>query len=139
MSDQRDLLSPLGLSRAQLELLSRLADEVRECSVIELQERVREHVAQAFLAQARHAFVNTRFAKAIADQLDAVVLDWQAFTPIGQYWMRGAMQYFVHSDDGEPDFASVIGFEDDSEVLNACLQFVGRHEWQLNPEDFDDV
>lgn len=134
-----DSIQPLGLSRSQLVQLRRLADEVLECSILELQQRSREHVEQAGLAQARNSYVNASFAKAIADLVDAIVRDWDTWHPDAQYWLRGAIQYFVFSDDGEPDFASVIGFEDDAEVLNACLRLVNRHDWQLKPEDFDNV
>jgi uncharacterized membrane protein YkvA (DUF1232 family) len=139
MRGQPDSLQPHGLSRSQLIQLGRLADEVLQCSILELQQRSRGHVEQALLAQARNSYVNASFAKAIADLVDSIVRDWDTWPPDAQYWLRGAIQYFVFSDDGEPDFASVIGFEDDAEVLNSCLRLIGRPDWQLKPEDFDNV
>ena len=56
-----------------------------------------------------------------------------------QYWLRGAVGYFVSSNDEEPDFDSPIGIEDDVEILNACLQFAELDSLCLRVEDFDDV
>ena len=39
-------------------------------------------------------------------------------------------------DSGE---LSPIGFEDDNEVLNACLRLAGRDDLCLKPEDYDDA
>ena len=55
-----------------------------------------------------------------------------------QFWLRAAIYYFAHDDD-EPDFSSPIGFEDDAEVLNACLRLAGRDDLCLKPEDYDDA
>lgn len=42
-------------------------------------------------------------------------------------------------NDDEPDFTSPIGFEDDTEVLNACLRLAQLGALCLHPEDYDDV
>jgi hypothetical protein len=47
--------------------------------------------------------------------------------------------YYANADDAEADLTSPIGFEDDVEVLNACLRFARLDELCLNPEDYDDV
>lgn len=38
-----------------------------------------------------------------------------------------AVLYFITVADGEPDFESILGFEDDARVLNAILEGLGRH------------
>lgn len=55
----------------------------------------------------------------------------------GRAWLAGAILYFAQSNDGEPDLTSPIGFEDDTEVLNACLRFAHLEALCLNPEDYD--
>jgi uncharacterized membrane protein YkvA (DUF1232 family) len=51
-------------------------------------------------------------------------------------WLKGAMLYFVEVDDGDHDFDSPIGFNDDVDVLNACLSMAGLDDLYLNPENF---
>ena len=41
------------------------------------------------------------------------------------------------SEDDESDHLSPIGFEDDAEVLNACLRFANLPELCLKTEDYD--
>jgi hypothetical protein len=47
--------------------------------------------------------------------------------------------YFASCDDDEPDLSSPIGFEDDTEILNACLRFASLDDLCLKVEDYDSV
>lgn len=42
--------------------------------------------------------------------------------------ISAAVLYLVNDDDGEPDFDSLIGLEDDAEVMQAVARFVGLDE-----------
>lgn len=44
-------------------------------------------------------------------------------------WCQAAIRYFVIEQDGEEDFSSVTGFDDDAEVMNAVLRRIGRTDW----------
>ena len=140
MNDQREFFpTPKGLTKAQLNQLCGLADTVQECSLSELQRRTEEHVERARQAHAKNPFINARFAEAIGGRICESIKEWDGLTTDAQYWFRGAIEYFVHSCDGEPDFGSVIGFDDDAEVFNACLRLAGKHDWCLKPEDYDNA
>jgi len=43
--------------------------------------------------------------------------------------IQAAVRYLIIEDDAESDTDSVIGLDDDTEVLNAVLKFVGHAEW----------
>jgi uncharacterized membrane protein YkvA (DUF1232 family) len=58
---------------------------------------------------------------------------------MAQPWLAGAVHYFTSGSDCEPDFTSPIGFEDDVEVLNACLRLAGLSHLSLKPEEYDEV
>ena len=138
MTEQREFFpTPKGLKKVQLEQLGGLAEAVQQSSLSELQHQAEEHVERARQAHAKNPFINARFAEAIGSRIGETIQEWDGLPAAAQYWFRGAIQYFVHSCDGEPDFASVIGFDDDAEVLNACLRLAGKHDWCLKPEDFD--
>ncbi|OIP42621.1 MAG: hypothetical protein AUK47_03910 [Deltaproteobacteria bacterium CG2_30_63_29] len=42
--------------------------------------------------------------------------------------ISAAILYLVDDDDGEPDFESLIGLDDDAEVMQAVARFVGLDE-----------
>lgn len=139
MGEQTGLFpTPDGLSRGQAERLARLAD-VETASVADLLDQVETHADDARRAHAGSRLVNVRFAEAIRDAFRCVAGDWDRIPVQGRYWLLGAMRYFVSCDDDEPDFQSAIGFEDDAEVLNACLRMSGRPDLCLTAEDYDDA
>jgi uncharacterized membrane protein YkvA (DUF1232 family) len=87
----------------------------------------------------RNRIINLHLATAIVEVIERVVGDWDSLPANARSWMAGAMHYFSKSNDDEPDFSSPIGFEDDAEVLNACLRFAKLDDLCLNVEDYDDA
>ena len=63
---------------------------------------------------------------AIFDAVQSVMTEWDRLDESLRYWWRGMIVYFCSDDDELNDFRSPIGFEDDAEVLNACLILAGR-------------
>ena len=41
------------------------------------------------------------------------------------------MRYFLREDDGDADLDSVLGFDDDAEVMNAVVTHLGHGEWLI--------
>ena len=140
MDEQQGLfLTPIGLSQPQLQRLEVLGAQAAECLVEELLGQVESHAEEAQRAHASSRLVNVRLAEAIRDTYRKIVSEWDALPAQSHSWFRGAMQYFISCNDDEPDFQSAIGFEDDCEVLNACLRMVGRDEQCVRVEDYDDA
>ena len=135
------------LSRRQLDVLTRYADAARNATLTDLLRETDDHVADARLAHKDNPLVNVPLAEALAGVIRRLVDDWETgrFEPEASlrydvgYWLRGALRYFSHSDDEEPDLSSPLGFEDDAEVLNACLRLAGLDDWCIHPEDYDDA
>ena len=138
MSDQFEL-HPVGLTQAQFEQLSEYTDEASKSMPGQLLEESRQHLEQAMLAHKNNRMVNVRLATAIVGAIENAVSDWDLLSSNHQSWLASAVRYFSSSDDDEPDFDSPIGFEDDVEVLNACLRFAGLDDHCLNSEDYDDA
>ena len=74
-----------------------------------------------------------------AGVFEEVYLLWNGIPEAYAYWLKGAMLYFSSGNDDEPDFSSPIGFEDDTEVLNACLRYANLSHLCLKVENYDDV
>lgn len=45
--------------------------------------------------------------------------------------VQAAVRYFVLQEDAESDLDSVLGLDDDVEVLNAVLKHLGRDDWLI--------
>ncbi len=127
------------LSRQELDTLRRLADQARDVSPADLVSDAVEHVADARRAGEDDPLVNVALAEALGGTIQRLVNAWDTLQDDTEYWLRGAIRYFCHTDDEEPDFSSPLGFEDDTEVLNACLRLAGLDDWCINPQDYDDA
>ena len=48
-----------------------------------------------------------------------------------QVALKSAMYYFALDDDGNPDFATFDGLDDDILVANVCFQYAGRNDLSI--------
>lgn len=138
MSDQPGLM-PAGISKKQFTALVEYASKAESMDADGLLQRVKRHLDESRSAHARNRIVNLRLAMAIAEVAEQLLSDWGSMTTEHRNWLGGAILYFADSRDNEHDFSSAIGFEDDAEVLNACLKHAGRASMCLVIEDFDDA
>lgn len=106
----------------------------------ELLIQVERHVEEVRRAYETNRMVNIRLAEAICHCLRTAVDQWEQLPVEAHPWFRASMVYFVRcNEDDESDFTSPIGFEDDTEIINACLRMAGRDDLCLCPEDYDDI
>lgn len=132
-------LYPTGLPRL---LSQRLSDSLSQAEAIPLPQLLfaaQLHLREVEAAHRRNRLINLRLATAIYQTFLRVAEEWAAIPTQAQPWLAGAIFYFTQSNDDEPDFHSAIGFEDDVEVLNACLRFAQLENLCINPEDYDHV
>lgn len=130
---------PEGLSKSEFESLSRCAAQVADVSILDLLHEAEAHVQNARRAAEKNCMVNVAMAEGLLAVIRRLVADWSRIPPHAEQWCKGMIRYFTLSDDDEDDFSSPIGFDDDAEVINACLRLAGRSDLCINPEDFDDV
>jgi len=132
-------LFPEGLTQKEFDLLTKCSSEAADVSLSDLIENAEVHLEKVKDAHQQNVFVNYRLAKAIFNCFRTVIEHWNTLPNFSYPWLRGMMRYFFLSSDLESDFSSPIGFEDDAEIVNACLRLAGREDLCINPEDFDDV
>lgn len=136
MAEQFDLY-PTGLTRFQFARLTELTEQASEKSITQLQADICQHLDQAAAAHASNRIVNLRLATAISETMNRLIQRWDELPANARNWLAGAFLYFAKCNDDEPDFSSPIGFEDDAEVLNACLRYAKLNEMCLRVEDYD--
>ena len=100
-----------------------------------LLSEAREHLEQAHQAHARNGVVNVRIAEAIYNVFEVIVADWDNIPFQAQTWCKGMISYFSLKDDDEDDFNSLIGFDDDVEVVNSCLVIARREDLSIKLGD----
>lgn len=132
-------LYPAGLTRKQFNQLMALTKNSTLCAPDELLAAAERHLQEAIVAHQRNRLINLRLATAIYGTIQTVISNWDELSAETRPWVAAAILYFSHSNDDEPDLLSSIGFEDDAEILNACLKFAQRADLCIAPEDYDDV
>ena len=132
-------LFPEGLTEKEFSLLTRCSNEVSGLSPMELLNLAEEHLEKVRWAHSKNIFINFKLAKEIFNTFRVVTTQWGNLPKHCYPWLRGMMRYFTLSTDLESDFTSPIGFDDDVDIMNACLKLAGCEDLCLNPEDFDDV
>jgi len=130
---------PSGLTRRLSRRLAEYTNSANGQAPADLLRQAENHLEAVRTAHRRNAMINVRLAEAICGAIRRLVADWDGLPAASHSWLRAAIYYFAHCSDDQPDFTSPIGFEDDAEVLNACVRLAGRDDLCLNTEDYDDV
>ena len=98
----------------------------------ELRAAVQAHVARARVEAAASGFVDLELAEGLGTALLSL-LDRTVATddPEAQRLAQAAVAYFALVDDGEDDFASLTGFDDDVAVFNAVAEALGHGDLRV--------
>lgn len=97
----------------------------------ELSANVHRYRTTITKAATRNEFIDITLAYAIADRLTLLLDRYEDLPPDHQSVVSAAVAYFVLPQDAEDDLDSVLGFEDDAMVLNACLDYIGAPDLKI--------
>ena len=132
-------LFPKGLMNHEFEILMKCSKNVDRFSIDEMKEKTDQYFISIEKAYENNSIVNVNLAAAIVSSIHAVCLDWETIPETAKPWCKGMIQYFIETNDDENDLESPIGFDDDADVLNACLKFANRPDLCVDPEEYDDL
>lgn len=90
-----------------------------------LRAGVTAHLAHARRVAAADPFVDIARAEQVAAACLALLDAWPTLDDDARSWVAAACLYFADSDDDEDDFASILGFDDDAEVVNHVAARLG--------------
>ncbi len=136
LGDERELM-PSGLTRSEFAVLNEYAFRADSVTVEQLRKKVDRHLEQTQTAHSRNRLVNLRLATALTTISHQILEQWETIAESSRSWLGGAILYFAESNDEEPDFTSALGFEDDANIMNACLRYAGLQDLCINTEDYD--
>ncbi len=126
---------PEGLSPTEMRDLDECVARAEALPVEALLAQAREHVVQTQTAYKRYPLLDLALAEALLGRIETVVKEWESVPPFARCWCKGMIMYFSSANKEEDDHKSPIGFDDDAEVINACLRVAGRDDLCINPED----
>ncbi len=122
--DLEDLLNPDEQRRFRRLCIETSPEELGELgAVIEL------HVEQVAANAGPATDVDT--ARLIGRSLCRLLGSGADFDADQRAQIRGAIEYFVMTDDASSDLDDVLGFDDDARVLNAMLSRIGHQTYAV--------
>ena len=99
----------------------------------DLRRAVSAHVERIRSALTTNEFLDVATAERIANVLTGLLDDYACQTELRRTLIVGAARYFVQARDAEPDLASLLGLDDDVQVLNFVLDSIGRADLKVEP------
>jgi hypothetical protein len=122
--DLEDLLNPDEQRQFRRLCLETSAEELAElASVIDL------HVEQVEANAGPATDIDA--ARLIGDSLGRLLRSGLDFGDGERAQIRGAIEYFVMTEDASSDLEDVLGFDDDARVVNAMLGRIGHPEFAV--------
>jgi len=86
---------------------------------------VQAHLDEVLVAGRTDPFVDQGRAGQVANACFALLELHEQASEAHRDWIQAACLYFAECDDGEDDLGSIVGFEDDAEVLNHVIEALG--------------
>ncbi len=119
-----------GIPEASMELWTKLLKEAVR-PVHELVKEVKSYQqAIAQRSSVRNANVDPTLGNALVDASMKLLTTLKDDTPSERRLaIQAAVRYFVIEDDADSDLDSILGLDDDAEVLNAVLKHLGHDDW----------
>ncbi|MBK6606657.1 MAG: hypothetical protein IPG24_14520 [Leptospiraceae bacterium] len=128
---------PSNLNQKEFEILQKLSNEYAKTPILELTNRTKKYTKELEEIAKTNGLLNLKLAQRINDTILKVEKLWSELALDSQYWLKGAIAYYFLTEDEEDDISSAIGFDDDAEVLNACLRLAELNQFIIRIEDFD--
>ncbi len=97
----------------------------------DLRRAVLAHVERIRSALTTNEFLDVATADRIGNVLTGLLDNYARQSEAHRALIVGAARYFVETHDTEPDLTSLLGFDDDVQVLNHVLDTIGRADLKV--------
>jgi hypothetical protein len=118
--------------------LAKLRELTRPTSIgdlRQLQADIETHLDVLDGQRHRNEFIDVELARDVAKALVALTADADRLTDGQRALLRGAIDYFLLTDDADDDLTSPIGLEDDARVVNHVCDQLGRTDVTVDVPD----
>jgi uncharacterized membrane protein YkvA (DUF1232 family) len=118
---------PPGLHSALIDL----AEGYQLIDRQDLKDSIHRHLNDMEVALRYNEFIDINTARKIAQTFDILMDELDQFGESDQAYIIGAARYFIREQDTVPDTKSILGLDDDVQVLNYVLDRVGLSEMKV--------
>jgi len=125
-----------GIPQETMALFHQCVVDAEGMDPTDLLANARTHMQTIRAACGDNALLCVDLAEAIHERIETVMDQWQALPGSTRRFFAGMVLYFSTDLDDEPDLSSPIGFEDDAELLNACLRMAEMDDLLIDLEGF---
>lgn len=87
-----------------------------------------KHVKEAEKAFQNNPVVDYETAQKLSSAFASLKDVWGEISEDGQKCLKAAMYYYALDEDDEPDLESMLGFDDDVAIANACIRAAGKED-----------
>lgn len=107
-----------------------LSEDLRNTD--QLRRDVEEYLERVADERERFEFLNMGLAEAIAGRYLDLLDEVEGESAEVRRIVQAGLLYFVEPDDADDDFSSIIGFDDDRDVLNAIAEVLDHPDLTLD-------
>ena len=107
-------------------------EENRSDNSVLLSNKVDEHLSFAKESLSANEFIDIKAAESLAKVSHYLINKLNGFSKEHMQLAVAAIYYFIESDDEEHDFDSILGFDDDIEVMNKILDYIGHSHKKIS-------
>ena len=112
-----------NLNEKYYKTFTQLISESKRYKAKYLFEACSQHADHALEKSKESPIIDFESAEKLAAVFKTLEEKWPTLNEKIQDNFKAAMYYFAISEDEEDDFTSFTGFDDDVEILNACLKY----------------
>ncbi|MEA3337417.1 MAG: hypothetical protein U9R25_16075 [Chloroflexota bacterium] len=112
-------------------LFNTMCETLPRDQISSLTGQVTQHLADCRRALRANEFLDINLAEKIAEVLTSLLAGYGELPAEHQALIVGATRYFVAAGDAESDLTSVLGWDDDAQVLNHVLDVIGRQDLKV--------
>ena len=118
-----------------LSILENLSEDLNQTELAGLVSMLDDYLKEIKSALATNEFINVELGQIIWHRCHDLVSHYTELDSAGRSAVVGAVRYFIESEDAEDDLDSVIGLEDDAQVVNYVIQQTGLDIPLIDLED----
>ncbi len=121
--------------RGEIRAILRSLLDYPACTQQELLDDIDKYITRVRDESTRREFVDVQLAERLGTTARGLVsLLGPNTSEEHAKLIRAAVRYFFLETDAESDLNSVVGFDDDADVLNAVARFLGRNDLVVEVE-----